>query len=102
MPDCCDYDKTCNKTLITLFKRNQRLRKKARRNRRGRKYVRRTKPCVDCCNAGMSYRYTVAGQTRCKLPLAVIHMVGVGKDGNRKNLCCCFRKQNRKLRKLLR
>ena len=99
MPDCCDYDKTCNKTLIAYFKRNQRLRKKARKSKRGRRYLRKHKPCVNCCNAGMNYRYTVAGQTRIKLPLALIYKVGVGKDGNRKNLCCCFRKQNRELRR---
>ena len=89
--DCCRFELTCNSELIRLFKENRRLR------RRYPQKARRLPECVPCCYTGESYRFTVAGVSATKEPLGLIKYVS-GKPGTRKDICCCLRHQNRRLR----
>jgi len=96
---CCS-ESACNTILVRLFRKNLRLRARASRTRRGRKFIGSNKPCVPCCLSKFQYDLSVAGSSSKKIPVAMLNEVGYGKEGNRARLCCCLKMQNKKLSQL--
>lgn len=87
---------------MNLFFKNQLLRKKASRFRKGRMWIRNNPFCVSSCYSKLSYEHSVAGTSNKKHPYSFLSLFPPGKEGDRARTYCCLKIQNKQLRNILR